>query len=360
MRNKSLTDNDDFGESMPRKAKGHSRVGKGGIPQANPFVEMLKEASVEQAVPLRRVAVLDDTNTVSEALKLLAEYGIQSAPVLDLVKRGFLGFVDVLDILSFIVSFFQLGEVLDSSMLFARSQELFAHSITDVIGMSHRLTAVDIQKTTSLWDAIAIFQKGAHRLPITNEDGVIVNLISQTDVLRFLMTQRDYYDNLFESTLEDLKLGRHHAVTIHQDQTTLAALQKMQQGNISALAIVNSHNELVGNLSASDLKGTVIINDDPGSEPLGCLLLPILAFLHQNGKKGIEPFSCTHQTTLGFIMEQMLNLGYHRVWVVDQSRHVKSVITMTDVMRAVIQQKPKFFNEEQKANKMAQQKGLAI
>lgn len=70
LRNKSLTDNDDFGESMPRKAKGHSRVGKGGIPQANPFVEMLKEASVEQAVPLRRVAVLDDTNTVSEALKV--------------------------------------------------------------------------------------------------------------------------------------------------------------------------------------------------------------------------------------------------------------------------------------------------
>jgi CBS-domain-containing membrane protein len=279
---------------------------------------------------------------------------------LDLVKREFLGFVDVLDILSFIVSFFKLGEVIDSATLFARSQELFAHSITDVIGMSHRLTAVDIHKTTPLWDAIAIFQKGAHRLPITNEDGVIINLISQTDVLRFLMTQRDYYDSLFESTLEDLKLGRHHAVSIHQDQTTLAALQKMQQGNMSALAIVNSQNELVGNLSASDLKGAVIINDDPGSEPLGCLLLPILAFLHQSGKRHIEPYSCTHQTTLGSIIEQMLNLGYHRVWVVDQARHVKSVITMTDVMRAVIQQKPKFFNEEQKANKIAQQKVFGI
>lgn len=269
---------------------------------------------------------------------------------------SFLGFVDVLDILVFIVGFFQQGETIDSGTLFARSQDLFTHPITDVIGMSHRLSAVDIHKTTSLWDTIAIFQKGAHRLPITNEDGVIVNLISQTDVLRFLMSQRDYYDNLFDSTIEDLKLGRHPAFTCHQDQTTIAALQKMQKGNVSALAIVNGAHELVGNLSASDLKGSVVVNDDPGSEPLGCLLLPVLAFLHQNGKKYVEPFCCTHKSTLGSILEPMLELGYHRVWVVDDTNRVKSVITITDVMRAVIQQKPKFFNEEQKANKAAQQR----
>jgi CBS domain-containing protein len=249
------------------------------------------------------------------------------------------------------VSSFHQGEVLDSAMLYERGQDLFGRAITEVIGKSYRLTAADIHKTTSLWDTIGIFQKGAHRLPITNEDGIIVNLISQTDVLRFLMTQRDYYDNIFDSTVEDLKLGRHLALTCHQDQTTLAALQKMQQGNISALAIVNSNNELVGNLSASDLKGAVIINDDPGSDPLGCLLLPVLAFLHQNGRKNIEPFSCTHKSTLGSIIESMLNLGYHRVWVVDQQNHVKSIISITDVMRAIIQQKPKSFNEEQKANK---------
>ena len=267
----------------------------------------------------------------------------------------------MLDILSFIVSYFKQGEVLDSATLYEKGQDIFNHSITDLIGRSQRLTAVDIHKTTSLWDTISILQKGPHRLPITNEDGVIVNLISQTDALRFLISQRDFFENIFESTVEDLKLGRHLAVTCHQDQTTLAALQKMQHSNLSALAIVNNNNELVGNLSASDLKGALIINDDPGSDPLGCLLLPVLAFLHQNGKRHIEPFSCTHKSTIGSIIEQMLNLGYHRVWVVDAENHVKSVITITDVMRAVIQQKPKFFNEEQKANKMAQHsKGVVI
>lgn len=68
-RNRSHEDSDDQDAGSP-KPKGHSRVGKGGIPQLNPFVEMLKSTSVEQAVPNRRVAVLDDTNTVSEALKV--------------------------------------------------------------------------------------------------------------------------------------------------------------------------------------------------------------------------------------------------------------------------------------------------
>ena len=70
LRNRSAAESDEYGEPVTKKAKGHSRVGKGGIPQLNPFVEMLKDATVEQAVPIRKVAVLDVTNTVSEALKV--------------------------------------------------------------------------------------------------------------------------------------------------------------------------------------------------------------------------------------------------------------------------------------------------
>lgn len=69
-RNRLNADGDEFSDGSTKKAKGHSRVGKGGIPQVNPFVEMLKSATVEQAVPLRKIVVLDDTNTLSEAIKV--------------------------------------------------------------------------------------------------------------------------------------------------------------------------------------------------------------------------------------------------------------------------------------------------
>jgi hypothetical protein len=54
-RHRSSDDGDAYGDVVPKKTKGHSRVGKGGIPQLNPFVEMLKEATVEQAVPRTRL-----------------------------------------------------------------------------------------------------------------------------------------------------------------------------------------------------------------------------------------------------------------------------------------------------------------
>lgn len=74
-RNRLNADGDDFSDGSSKKAKGHSRVGKGGIPQVNPFVEMLKAATVEQAVPLRKIVVLDDTNTLSEAIKVRPKLG---------------------------------------------------------------------------------------------------------------------------------------------------------------------------------------------------------------------------------------------------------------------------------------------
>lgn len=74
LRNRTPHESDEYGEPVTKKAKGHSRVGKGGIPQLNPFVEMLKAATVEQAVPFRKVAVLDVTNTVAEALKVRIQF----------------------------------------------------------------------------------------------------------------------------------------------------------------------------------------------------------------------------------------------------------------------------------------------
>lgn len=87
LRHRTASDNDEFGEKMTQKPKGHSRVGKGGIPQLNPLVEMLKQATVEQAVPFRKVAVLDDTNTVSEALKVHTQSPSTSSQIFSLCRH---------------------------------------------------------------------------------------------------------------------------------------------------------------------------------------------------------------------------------------------------------------------------------
>jgi hypothetical protein len=55
----------------PRPKRKHRRTAKGGIPQENPFIKLLQETNVDQILPSqRKIVVLDDTNTVHEALKV--------------------------------------------------------------------------------------------------------------------------------------------------------------------------------------------------------------------------------------------------------------------------------------------------
>jgi hypothetical protein len=56
--------------AKPRPKRKHRRTAKGGIPQSNPFVEMLQDTLIEEILPKRTVIVLDDSNSVGEALQV--------------------------------------------------------------------------------------------------------------------------------------------------------------------------------------------------------------------------------------------------------------------------------------------------
>jgi hypothetical protein len=53
-----------------RRGSHHNRTAKGGIPHVNPFIQMLQSVKVDTLLQDRKIVVLDDTNTVSEALKV--------------------------------------------------------------------------------------------------------------------------------------------------------------------------------------------------------------------------------------------------------------------------------------------------
>jgi CBS domain-containing protein len=89
---------------------------------------------------------------------------------------------------------------------------------------------------------------------VANENGQIVNVISQSDVIRFLVPTMDQYVTLFDKTAEELGLGLLPPITIRDTEPTIKALQIIGRNRISALAVVDENGKLVGNLSASDLK----------------------------------------------------------------------------------------------------------
>lgn len=81
-----------------------------------------------------------------------------------------------------------------------------------------------------------------------------MNVISQSDIIRFLVPKMDQFVSLFDSTAEELGLGMHPPITISSTEPAIKALRLIGTHRISALAVVDENGKLVGNLSASDLK----------------------------------------------------------------------------------------------------------
>src|SRR3989338_2829791 len=72
------------------------------------YIKILKETKVEEIAPtIENLVALDRNVTVPEALQQLIEVGVVSAPVMDTQNMTYIGLVDTLDILAYVVGIFE-------------------------------------------------------------------------------------------------------------------------------------------------------------------------------------------------------------------------------------------------------------
>jgi CBS domain-containing protein len=273
----------------------------------------------------------------------LSSHKILSAPVVDWKAQRLLGFVDMLDLVSFVLSLYNADihqTPLDSNLLFEKSNQFFSKPIKEIIDLSKRNPLCQVLKTSPLWECISLFQRGLHRVVVTNEERKIVGILSQSDVVRFLAGKMDEHYSFFGKTVEELNLGTYSLITVRDTQPTIAALKILYEHKVSAVAVVNKEGILVGNLSASDLKGATIVTDsDQGADPFGSLFLPVITFLKQGGMTKFPVGTCTRNTAFNFVLLRILALRVHRLWIVDEKEHPIGVISLTDIMKALIAEK---------------------
>jgi CBS domain-containing protein len=195
----------------------------------------------------------------------------------------------------------------------------------------------------------------------------ITDVVSQTDILRLLASKMDVLavkDQGLSATIAEFGMiqGIDNVATVTAETPTLSALAMMQKEKLSGIGIIgHAGGKLLGNLSASDLRGLT-------KEKFGALALPIGAFLlmmHPAEKKeginvtyedalldqlpepvkegrwdealaGLSLLCCTPATTLKQAIELLVQHGKHRLYVCEESGHAVGVVTPTDILRAVV------------------------
>eukprot|EP00992_Anisonema_acinus_P008350 TRINITY_DN4439_c0_g1_i1.p1 TRINITY_DN4439_c0_g1~~TRINITY_DN4439_c0_g1_i1.p1 ORF type:complete len:169 (+),score=40.09 TRINITY_DN4439_c0_g1_i1:1-507(+) len=122
-----------------------------------------------------------------------------------------------------------------------------------------RSRAAGVPDSASLLTLARTFTEGGQRrTPVLNPNGDVVNVVSQTALLRFIAASDEVL--LPAASLSDMGLGNINVECTKTDTPVVQALQTMHRSRVSALPVLDETGEVVSLLSSSDLR--VIMGGD--------------------------------------------------------------------------------------------------
>lgn len=203
--------------------------------------------------------------------------------------------------------------------------------------------------------------KVAHRIALFDAHGEITGIISQMDVMHWLLNNAEHLGPSGTKSIDELGLmtGRPPVVVVNPHTPALMAYNTMATAGVSGAPVITDEGDLIANLSISDLRALT-------SEHFGILALPVAEFLalehgtayigysvtssqHSRhpffasssrsgspGKENVEIFTVGKRATLLEVVRKFVDLHIHRVYVVDDGAgkpRVEAVLTLTDILR---------------------------
>ena len=168
--------------------------------------------------------------------------------------------------------------------------------------------------------------------------GLISGILSQSDCMAFLLHHPELVGpQLWGASVAELGFLGRRVVCVSPHTPTHAAFSIMFGHDVSGVGIVDEAEELVGNLSASDLRRLQ-------ASDFRVLALPVRDYLArcvlpQGAQAPLPaPVRVTPQTALSTLLELLGGSAprIHRIYVTHEKRPV-GVITATDVLRVLVQ-----------------------
>ncbi|KAJ3087224.1 hypothetical protein HK102_011558 [Quaeritorhiza haematococci] len=279
-----------------------------------------------------------------------------------------------------------------------RYQSLDSIRVIEVVGESDESQSLWLAKPNeTLLDALEPMGKGVHRflVPIMAEggpeaeqgtvtEGGIRNLgvddgfggliakryemCTQTDVIRFLLQHLDEDEELsrfVDGGLEELGLvnpDKMMIITVDLTAPLLPALKSMSEHNLNAVAVVNTRlsGVLVGTLSMSDLRAinkrvdifqlikdmnsltvSEFLRKVKGENAISQIGAGQVACYLDDDRDGGIRFEDEgpRKSTLRHVMELSLKNHVHRVWVINRGKIPEAVVSMSDMIRKILEHK---------------------
>lgn len=284
---------------------------------------------------------------VSQAFQVLIKNNILSAPVFDYSQNKYCCMFSIKDVVNHAL------RVLDDTrfenenipaITFLTEKDHFRnYKVQDIIGRQDKLvevgTDVSVDKVVEL-----MVNNNAHRVISLNPDHSLNNLITQSRVVECLVQLfgiSPSLSSLGKQSVQDLKLAKMDSiVSVNENDMAVQAFRLMCSSNISGLPVVNKEGVLIGNISESDLRAI-----QSNAQYLKMLYLPVHEYLELMKKhRATEPkrlkerplVKCELIDSYRSIVERVVESKVHRCFVVDSSDKLLGVITLHDLLSALV------------------------
>jgi len=284
---------------------------------------------------------------VTDVWKGLVAHNFLSVPVLQKTKSKYYGFVDMYDIVKFVVDFFgetdKLRDSEDWIKLVETSEEFNKKTVNDIMKypLSKRNPFFPIHSGYSLLNAVEALakEKGLHRIPIIDADRKLITVITQSQIIEILYKNLDIIGEKRNKPVGQTDKYLEDVFTIHEEATALDAFKMMVDKNVSGLAVIDKDGKLTANISTKDLKAM-----STDARLFWRLYQTVHNFLlkirkENNEMGGDRPrtiVTTKAQETLETVIKKLYEHKIHRIYIVDDHKKPVGVISLKDVLAELI------------------------
>ncbi|PRP73126.1 hypothetical protein PROFUN_03440 [Planoprotostelium fungivorum] len=299
---------------------------------------ILKDTKIETLLQSHRELItIDSSMSVPAALKILVNNNIYGAPVVDSTTGHFYGFVDLIDVVTTIVSIFDFqgkSNNDDFYSLLEQVEQFDQTAVEQITDLSKRNPFCPILRTATLHEALQMIrQTGAHRMPVLDGQR-LTNILTEFDIVNHVTHNLHHLGEFCNKTLADLDLGRKEVVTVYTDTPALEAFRLMLEKKISGLAVINrEEGTLFSNLSARDIK---LIAGEALFTKLFKTVKEFIQDVRSTSNEAYFPIVyVSPDAKIRDVMVKLVSTRMHRLYVVDESVRPVGVVSLGDLTTAV-------------------------
>uniref|UniRef100_A0A674B1T0 5'-AMP-activated protein kinase subunit gamma-2-like n=1 Tax=Salmo trutta TaxID=8032 RepID=A0A674B1T0_SALTR len=283
-------------------------------PDSDIYMRFMKSHSCYDIVPTSSKLVVFDTGLqVKKAFFALVANGVRAAPLWDSERQCFVGMLTITDFIIILHRYYKSPLV--------QIYELEDHKLETWRGI--------------IFDAVySLIKNKIHRLPVIDPvTGNPLYILTHKRILKFLqLFVREMPKPAFmKQTLGELGIGTYKNIAfIHPDTPIIKALQIFVERRVSALPVVDVSGKVVDIYSKFDVINLA------AEKTYNNLDVTVTQALRHRWQYFEGVMQCHKLDTLETIVDRIVKAEVHRLVVVDDRSAIEGIISLSDILQALV------------------------